>query len=218
MKRKATRQIRRGRKRARLTVKRPLRTVARSQVYPFRRFHFKATIGGTDSTNFGNTYTFALADLVNYTEFTALFDQYKIAGIKYRWVINRSPDYGGAVISNVYNTAVQGTYPRIMWVHDYDSTNTPANFAELQQYPRAREFYFTPDKPSTPWIYFKPARLAVDFEGTTNSAYRPIWKGFIDCASDTTPFFGVRVYGDGLNTNIQLRLECWYYLVMKNVR
>lgn len=196
-----------------------LTTVANSQVYPFRRFHFKIAQGGTDGLTQSGTTTFALADLPNHTEFTSLFDQYKIAGIKYRWVINRNPDYGGAVVSNVYNTAVQGAFPRIMWVHDYDSTSgLPANFAELQQYTKMKEVYLTGDKPYTKWYFFKPARQAVGYESAVNSAYSPTWKGFIDCASDTTPHCGIRYFGDALNSFIQLRLECWYYLVFKNVR
>lgn len=199
-------------------ISRPLTAVARSQVYPFKRFAFKVTQGGTDNLATGLGLSFQLSDLPNYTEFTALFDQYKIGGIKYRWVVNRSPDYGGAVVSNVYNTAVQGTYPRIMWVHDYDSYTAPANFAELQQYPKMKEVYLTPDRPYTKWFFFKPARANVEFESGVNSAYSPTWKGFVDCASDTTPHAGIRTFYDGLNNNMQLRLECWYYLVFKNVR
>lgn len=196
-----------------------LKKTAQAQVYPFRRFNFKLSAGGTDGTSLNGIVTFQLADLPNYTEFTALFDQYKIGGIKYRWVTNRNPDYGGAVVSNVYNTAVQGTYPRIMWVHDYDNVSgNPANFAELQQYPKMKEVYLTPDRPYTKWFFFKPARQAVEYESAVNSAYRPTWKGFIDCASDSTPHAGIRWFADAVNSNIQIRLECWYYLVFKNVR
>lgn len=198
---------------------RVLRTVARSQVYPFKRFQFKATLTPGDGNTFSQNIDFKLSDLGNYTEFTALFDQFKISGIKYRWVINRSPDYGGTVVSNVYNTTVQGTYPRIMWVQDYDgAASAPANYNELQQYPRMKEVYLTPDRPYTRWYYFKPARASVEYESATLSAYKPEWKGFIDAASVDTPHYGLRVFGDSVNTNIQLRLECWYYMVFKNVR
>lgn len=202
----------------RRTIK-SLRSVARHQIYPFKRFQFKATLTPGDGNTFAQNFDFKLSDLGNYTEFTALFDQFKISGIKYRWVVNRNPDYGGVVVSNVYNTVVQGQYPRIMWVHDYDgSAAAPANFNELQQYPKMKEVYLTPDRPYTKWFYFKPARLAVDYESATLSAYRPIWNGFIDASSVDTPHYGIRCFGDAVNTNIQLRLECWYYLVMKNVR
>lgn len=222
MKRKAGRQAGRGRKRARTmrarVPRKPLGSIAGAQVYPFRRFQYKDTIGGLDGNTWTKSYSFALTDLTNYTEFTALFDQFKIAGIKYRWVLNRNPDFAGAVVSTVYNTVVQGQYPRIMWVQDYDGGAAPANFAELQQYPRMKEVYLTPDRPATRWYYFKPARLAVEYESATLSAYRPTWKGFIDVASTDTPCYGIRAFGDSLNSNVQLRLECWYYLVMKNVR
>lgn len=217
-KRNVRKQVRRTMRRG-AYGKQIIRQVASSQVYPFRRFNFKQLVGGTDGVNYSGNITFQLADLPNYTEFTSLFDQYKIGGIKYRWVINRNPDYGGAVVSNVYNTAVQGQYPRIMWVQDYDNiTGVPANFAELQQYSKMKEIYLTPDRPYTRWFFFKPARQAVEYEGAVNSSYRPTWKGFIDCASDSAPHCSIRYFGDSLSSNMQLRLECWYYMVFKHVR
>lgn len=217
-KRKTSQQTWRRKKSRKMMSRRALRANTQSQTYAFKRFQFKDTITPGDGNTFAKSYDFRLEDLSNYTEFTALFDQFKIAGIKYRWVVNRNPDFGGTVVSNVYNTVVQGQYPRIMWVHDYDGGAAPANYAELQQYPRMKEVYLTPDRPYTKWYYVKPARLAVDYESATLSAYRPIWKGFIDAASTATPHYGIRCFGDAVNTNVQLRLECWYYLVMKNVR
>lgn len=206
------------RKSYRKRASRILRTVGNGQVYPFKRFQFRDTLTPGDGATVSRSLDFKLSDLGNYTEFTALFDQFKIGGIKYRWVVNRNPDYGGAVVSNVYNTAVQGLYPRLMWVHDYDGGAAPANFADLQQYPKMKEVYLTPDRPYTKWYYFKPARLAVEYESATLSAYRPQWKGFLDVASVDTPHYGIRMFADSINTNVQVRLECWYYLVMKNVR
>lgn len=198
--------------------RRILRSVMRRQLYPFSRFQFLEIISGADGTTVGRSSNFKLSDLPNYTEFTALFDQFRISRIKYRWVVNRNPDYGGAVVTNIYNTVVQGVYPRIMWVHDYDGGAVPANFADLQQYPSMKEVYLTPDKPYTKWYYIKPARLAVEYETAALSAYRPTWSGYLDVASVDTPFYGIRMFADGLNTGIQLRLECWYELEFKNVR
>jgi len=109
-----------------------LRYITRRQLYPFQRFTFLEAVGGLDGTTIARSYSFKLNDVPNHTEFTALFDQYTIRRIKYRWALNRSPDYGGAVVSNVYNTTVQGIFPRIMWVHDYDGGAVPTNFADLQ--------------------------------------------------------------------------------------
>lgn len=214
------RSAQRSQKKARVSSKKSgaLRSIARSQVYPFRRFHFKIAQGGTDNVPLFGNVTFTLGDVPNHTEFTTLFDQYKIAGIKYRWVLTRNPDYSGTVISNVYNTTYQGSFPRIMWVHDYDDSGVPANLLEMQQYPKMKEVYLTGSNPMTPWYYIRPARSAVEYEALNNSSYRPQWKGFIDCASTTAPHYGIKYGVDGLNTGLQLRLECWYYMVFKNVR
>lgn len=210
--RKTTRKPRRKQFASRALVRRPL------NLYSFKRFHFKLLQGGGDGAAYTNALTFQLSDVPNHTEFTNLFDQFKITGIKYRWVVTRNPDYGGGLVSGVPNASYTGSYPRIMWVHDFDSTSVPANFAELQQYPNMKEIYLNDSKPVTRWYYLKPARLAVEYETAVLSAYRPTWKGFIDCASDATQHYGLRYYMDGLAANVQVRLECWYMMAFKNVR
>lgn len=75
-------------------------------------------VAGTDYN------TFNLAQLPNYTEFTALFDQYKICGIKQKYVFSRnSAEVGGSV-----------ELPNLVTVNDWNDTSALADEAEALQY------------------------------------------------------------------------------------
>jgi len=201
---------RRYRKRTRkMNISRPsLRANTKGQVYAFKRFvDKKANIVGNDAVPAGiSAVTFQLNDVTQATEFTSLFDQYKIGGIQYRWVVSKDP-----------MVATSKTFPRLVTVHDYDD-NTPGNLNDLYQYPKMKEFWFTESRNATPWAFLKPARQSVEYESPTNSAYRPTWKGFIDCASPATPHYAIKYAWEALQTGMNIYLQCRYYLVFKNVR
>lgn len=193
--------------------KRVLRQIARTQTYPFKRFvHAKSTVTGDDTVNTQQgTVTFALNDLQGYTEFTTLFDQFKISGVAYRWCIAKDP--------MVSTTGTAGTkfYPRLVWAHDFDDSNN-ASVQDLYQYPNMKEFWFGDNKQCTKWYYIRPAKLTVGYETGALSSYKPDWKGFIDMASYQTPHYGIKWASQNSFTGVQIYLQCKYYIVCKNVR
>lgn len=201
-------------KRSQTSGKQLLRRIGGSQVYPFKRFvHAKVTINGDDTVSAQvGAVSFSLSDVTAVADFTTLFDQFKIAGIAYRWCIGKDPMYPTA------GTNSTRFFPRLVWVHDYDDNNPPSAITDLYQYPKMREFWFTGDKNATPWQYIKPARLDVGFENTVNSSYHPVWKGFTDMASTSTPFYGIKYATQQNYSGMQIYLQCKYYLIMKNVR
>lgn len=204
---------RRVRRRLRAVTRRGVRSIASRQVYPFKRFvAYKVTLLGNDTVPgvLGGT-SFSLADVPNTNEFTALFDQYKLAGVAYRWVVNKDPMF------STTGTAVTRLYPRIVWVHDYDDANSPT-LNDLYQYPNMKEFYFSDSRQTTRWYFLRPAKSLVGFEGTTNSFYAPDRKHWIDMASTGVPHFGLKYGTEGQFNGINVTLQCRYYLMMKNVR
>lgn len=190
-------------------TRKTLSKVGKAQVYPFCRFvNRKVTITGNDTlpSQFGGI-RFSLNDVPGVTEFTALFDQYKIAGVAYRWVINR----------DVNNNTIKN-YPRLIWTIDNDDDATPSALTDIEQYPKMKEFFFSDARQTTRWYYMKPARAAVEWESAVASSYRPQWKGFIDCASPGAAHFGLKYGTEACQNGVLLYLQCKYYLVMKNVR
>lgn len=175
-----------------------------------QRFVYKLTLAGNDTVSTGSGgITFSLTDVINSGEFTGLFDQYKIAGIKYRWVLKRNPDQANTV-------TYKGMYPRLVWVHDHDSAQTTATLSDLQQYNRMSEFYFGDNKMSTKWNYLKPAVANSVYNGVYNG-YSAMWKKWLDCGYPAVPYYGIRYYYDALFAGITVELECKYYLAFKSV-
>lgn len=214
--RRSTRSTRRNRRKyirrtsRRSQLYRSIQTTARSQVFPFKRFvTLKVNLLGNDTIPgvLGGT-SFSLADVPGLTDFTALFDQYKLTGVAYRWVVNKDPM---VPTTNKF-------YPRLFWVHDYDDANTPGSRDELYQYPKGKEFWFTDNKQSTRWYYLKPAKANVGYEGTTNSWYSPDWKSWIDMASTGVPHYGLKYGTETQYAGINIQLQCKYYVLCKNSR
>ena len=89
--------IRRSR---RAMYRRRLRLSRRPRLSALRTYHFKRTftlspISTGTSPVFG-AYAFSISDLPNYTEFTALFDQYRINKLVVRYVPNHNSSEVGA--------------------------------------------------------------------------------------------------------------------------
>lgn len=197
-------------KRRRIMKKKNYQRVAMNALTT-KRFCFGGDNGGSDAIpSAGGAKFFTLSDLPNHTEFTALFDQYMLVGVSYRWVIIKDP-------AKVQTAANQGSYPRIMWVHDHDSAQTPTSFAELQQYPKCQEFYFTTDKQCTPWYYVKTAVAIQMYQGIATSAYGSKWKQWIDSTYPGTQHYGLRYFYAENYTAQAIRLECKYHLKFKSV-
>lgn len=178
-----------------------------------KRFVFKTTVAGSDvSSSAGGSSQFVLSDVPGYTEFTNMFDQYKLTGVRYRWVNFRDP-------TSNYNTAsaLNGVFPRVGWVHDYDESSTPGSFAQLQEYDTFREVYLRSDTNASRWFWIKPKflRQLYQFVGT---GYEVAPEQWLSTNVSSTPFYGLKYFYDGVTNGNQLRLECYYYLSFKSVK
>lgn len=71
----------------------------------------------------GRSNDYRISDLPNYTDFTAMYDQYKICGIKHKFVFERNSSDVGA-------TAASTMIPTLITVNDY---NTPAGLSDENQ-------------------------------------------------------------------------------------
>ena len=109
------------------------RTRARiSNVHAFKR---KVVLGnvtaynnGGVTTNAASAFSFKLSDLPQYTDFTALFDQYKITGVKLDF-IPFADNVSWEVASNGPTVAAPGG--PLMIATDYDDVTLPASASEM---------------------------------------------------------------------------------------
>lgn len=129
------------------------------------------------TTEVDTAFSFQLSDLPSYTEFTALFDQYRIVGVDMHFI----PHQNTCPV-----TSANATTTNILIAPDYDDA-TAVNLAALLQkaglkiYNFNKEFHF----------FLKPMIAAAAYSGTFTSylSMEPQW---IDVASPSVVHYGVK--------------------------
>lgn len=180
-----------------------------------RRFTQLFYVPGDDVNydKFGSR-TFELSDLPNYTEFTTLFDRFRITGIKYRWVLINEPT--GAAITTSTN---RGASVKVGWVHDYDDATAPTAATQLYQYASYKEIWLNSNKMTSRWFYFKPSTLSVNYYGVANTnSCTANFKDMIDCDYPTTDHYGIKYNVNPVYAGQQVKFECFYYVKLHGMR
>jgi len=157
----------------------PMATPKRDQICTFRRTYTIAQL----SANTGDTvqaFNFALSGLPNYTEYTALFDQYRILEV----IVSFTP------FSTVSaTTAVGASYPGLIgsWI-DYNDASLPANLQEGQQYDSYQKNICT-----VPFDRVLHPHSAVASYSGTFSSYDNVYGRWHDCASPSIQHYGCKL-------------------------
>ncbi len=146
--------------------------------------------------NYG-VFNFSLNDLPNYTEFTALFDLYKIERIEIEWTPEYTELTDAAPVSNAvnvyFNTAID------------PAGNTPASVDDVLQYRTLHSTGITKSHKRD----FVPAYL---MDGIV-----PV-SAYISCASPSTNLYGI-VYGiPATGVAMVFRSRVKYHLSMAQSR
>lgn len=125
-----------------------------------------------------NALQFKLNDLPSYTEFTNLFEEYRITHIKVmfipKWMTNNVMQN-----VNIYN-------PFFVYSIDKDDANVPASFNELWQRANA----VTRDSLTKFSVSFKPHSASYQYTGAA-SGYSPS-TGFINCDYPAVLYYGLK--------------------------
>lgn len=181
----------------------------RQPVHYFKRAQFApSVITVSGGTSFFSASSFELQNVPNATEFSNLYDQYKITGIKYS-IMPRGNS------ADVGTSATQGNMGRIFSVLDYDDSNAPSGFNEMTQYQNLK---VTPNT-VTHTRFLKP-RFNMDvLSGSVGLTANAPRTGWIDCASTDVKHRGVKIGIQAPTTaTYTYDLMITYYLAFKNVR
>lgn len=182
-------------------VKQPVQYFTRTAFFP-------AIFTATTTSAAGAGSQFRLSDLPSITEFTTLYDQYQIKGIKYTLIpkfsqadLQISSGSASAILGNVWS------------VIDYDDVNTPVALTELLQYQNLKR---------TRMDGVHSRYLVPKVNITMGANTQPKARQWLDVAVTTTPHYGIKLWFDALsgvtNTEIKYDLMVKYYLAFKNVR
>lgn len=152
---------------------------ALKRVHSFSRTVQFTDLAYLDQTDREYSFQFKLNDLNNYTEFTNLYEMYRICAIKIRLIPSNN-------VSDITSTQA---IPQLMWVRDMDDATLPASRAELMEYPGVRITRLT--GPRT--IYIKHPRVARAIYNGLTTAYgegRP--NTWVDSENEDVPHYGLK--------------------------
>ena len=140
-------------------------------------------LGSTNATASAvyKAYESKLDQLSNYTELTALFDNYRITAVKYEFVWNMSSS-AGATTSNIYT-------PSLNYFFDYDDSTTPTDDEFRER--KIRSIRLSPMRNHV--VVDKRPSVATEIYTGGLSAYSQKVSPKLDCAYPSVPHYGLKV-------------------------
>lgn len=174
---------------------------------------FNFTLAGVNS-QFGGAAPTVLP-LPNYTEFTALYDQYKIDYVECQFFFS----------NNTSSVNSPGTTMPIMYLcKDYDDSNV-ANYTDLQQYQNCKCWQLgnRTNSDGKYTIFVKPNVDIALYQGIT-TGYARGKSMFVDTSSPSVPHYGIKIAYDPIFTPASATnvgyLTCTfkYHLTMSNTK
>jgi hypothetical protein len=177
-------------------------SLKRERTYPFVRKVQAGTITGSVTIEVDGAFAFSLGSLPDYTEFTALFDSYRIRMVKLQF----NPLF--------IDTSATVTYPPIITAIDYDDNSTLA-YSVLQEYDTSLI--------SNSGMFFErvliPRIALAAYSGVFTSFAQPDPLTWVDCASPNVTYYGLK-YALPITgaANTVWQVEATYFLEFKNSR
>lgn len=211
----------RGRGRPRGGRRKGFKGVARSMTltkgvkynnYFFKRKFFKHTIQLSNANPSFGAYTFKLSDMPNSTEFTNLFDRYRILGVQVLFV----PHWTNADNNPVSSMALVN--PNFYTITDYTEDGVPTTLNQLFEDSSCK----VTRGGRVHKRYLKPSVLTQQFESTISTGYSPKWGQWITTDDPDVPHYCLKWCGDQLATgttqNFYIRVMMTYYIQCKDLK
>ena len=145
-------------------------------------------------------FNFSLSDLPNYTEFTSLYDMYKLNAVKVTFIPYQTVSNSVATINNADNTA------RFFSAIDYNDGTAPITTDNLREYQTAK---FTRLLKTHKRFIYKPKIL-----DTNGFAISP----WMSTSTPTANYYGLKVGVEPTGSAMHYSIECKYYVSFKNVK
>lgn len=145
----------------------------------------------------GNFNLGGIGAVVNSTDFTSLYDQYRVNYLELKFYLKIDP---------AAQTAASATITRLYWYRDFDDSGAPADLNEMRENGKTKVYVLDPYKPLT--IRVKPNVVAAMYQSAVTTQYSPKFNTWLDCAQPTTPHYvGKFAIEDLRNTNLFVQVE-----------
>lgn len=195
--------------RYRLRISKPISPY--KAIHSFKRNVDLGLLQGTTFNRFA-AYTFTLNNVPNSSEFTALFDQFRITHVQMQFYVQYQP-------AQLDSSAGVGAaaYPCLYICRDNDDSTAPTSINQLREHANVQTVILSPEK-----IFkynVKPATLSNVYQSSVSNSYAPKWKEWIDCAASDTPYYGVKVGIENMtNANQYVVVRAAYWFQCRDLR
>lgn len=193
------------------SISRAMKGTPNTQVFTFtRKADFYAYAGGNSAVYGG--YQFSLNSLLNYTEFTSLFESFKINSVNVKFYLMIDP--GASAATNI----LQGYYPRLFTMIDEDDAAVPANITECREYGNVRTDVMMPTKPVSIWL--KPKCASTTYATSLVSAYEVRKAAWLDCQANgpQVPHYGLKWGLEYIHTGQTMEVEITYNVSFRGLK
>lgn len=178
---------RRQMKKRQYMPRRKPRGTSQSTVHHYvRSYYLAATVSNTGVSS-GYGYSFSLAALPNASEFTTLYDQYRIKQVKFKLLPR----------GNSSDVGTQNNLGSLFSVIDRDDAAAPGNINTLLQYQNMKQTRSSQSHTRIFRLTFNTS--ALDSAGVPLG--NKVTTGWIDCASSTVPHYGLKLWNEVSTAN-----------------
>jgi hypothetical protein len=208
--RRAVRSRRAWLRRAKRVVSKAKRANIGRDVHYFKRMinNPGQFVGNALYTPLLQANSFNFNQLTGASEFTTLFDQYKIEKIMVKFFLKIDPSA---------QSAAGASYPKFYWVADHDDDTAAPTLNALREHTKCRVRVMNPNRPVT--VIFKPSILGMRYKTVSTTGYSPMFNQWLDCNDSTVPHYGIKWGIDDLtNTNYKVDTEVTYWFACKDAR
>jgi len=173
--------------------------------YHYSRYADKDSLSlGNQQVSTGLGVNFQFDNIVQYTDFTTLYDQYKITGILAYVRLMTNPD------SQAASTQI---FPTLWWITDYDDDTTPS-LTTIKEKQGVKRTPLLPGRQIK--IFIKNPHVdSMIYNGITGTGYATLRNQWVDCNSPAVPHYGLKMCVDteGVTQagNYYLSIEYKYY-------
>lgn len=178
--------------------------VSPNQVYTFRRnLFYQDVLNSSATVDAFWSKSFKLSELPNASEFTNLFDQYKITKVEVTFYPMTMPVSSGLNNTGASILPLGATVPLLFTVVDYNSVNT-TTLNQMRQYSTLNVTTYGRVHKRT----FVPKMSTNVYQGVSGDGYaQPIQAPWVDTASAEVEYYGIKAM---LNTCVSQNAQFRY--------
>lgn len=199
----------------------PPRGLMSRSTHSYARYGTPETVSiaaGGQLSSYARVFTFN--DIRSYTEFTNLYDQYKITRVVMMFQLVDNPDQCQGYVTGSNTGTVTGAtmYPRLWYLRDYDDDAT-LNPNQMQESAKSKMVVLRPNKITR--IAIKPAVKSSIYRTAVSEGFAPKWNQKLDMAAHDIPHYCLKYALDSMTstaTAYRVKVDIKYYFTCYNTR